>query len=91
MYTLRPNELAQVQTPKERRNTEESAPPQVRLYQRCRHLGNLTKMARLPCCRDVTVCVSSSSGFALLLRRAAERWQDMHRCGVYAFDASGVI
>ena len=34
-------------------------------------------MAHLPYCRDVTVGVSSSSGLAPLLRRAAERWQDL--------------
>ena len=64
----------------QKKNTQESAPPPVRLLdQRCRHLGNLTspetKIARLPYCRDVTVGVSSSSGLAPLLRRAAKRWQ----------------
>ena len=53
----------------------------VRLDQHCHHLGNLmspeTKMARLPHCRDVTVGLSSSSGLAPLLRRAAESWQEM--------------
>ena len=57
-------------------------------------------MARQPYGRDVTVGVSSSSGLAPLLRRAAERWQDMpvslqnsrpHRCGVYAFDTSDIM
>ena len=61
-----------------KKKTEESD-PLVRLDQRCRYLGNLTspetKMAHLPYCRDVTVGVSSSSGLAPLLRRAAERWQ----------------
>ena len=90
MCTIGPNELAQVQTPKERRKTEESGPP-VRLDQRCLDLGNLTKMARLPYCRDVTVGVLSSSGFAPFLRLATERWQDMHRYGDHAFDTSGMM
>ena len=64
-----------------KKKTEESPPPPVRIERRCRHLGNLTspgtKMARVPYCNDVTVGVSSCSGLASLLRRTAERWQEM--------------
>ena len=54
--------------------------PTFLLDHRCRHLEIErrleTKMARLPCCHDVTIGVSSS-GLAPLLRRGAERWQVM--------------
>ena len=104
LCTLESNTLAQVQPSKERRRRRMKAVPSIRLDQRCRHLGNLTspetKMAHQSYCRDVTVGVSSSSGLAPLLRRAAERWQEMpvsleltrpHRCMDYAFNTSGVV
>ena len=86
--------LAQVLTSKEKKKkTEESGPP-VRQKRRWRYSAS----AVLSC--DVTVCVSSSSGLAQVLRRTAERWQEIpvslessrpHRCGVYAFDTSEMI
>ena len=67
---LQVNTLVQTQTSKERRRRKK-APP-VSLKSARKEDGGSAIYSR-----DVTVGVSSSSGFTPLLRRAVKRWQEM--------------